>query len=75
MNDILINAMVSAAAEGDADAPGGRIHALIRAVAEHCAQIADKNPNAGEIIRQKFVYPTPTKTAAAARVASLIKRA
>ena len=67
MNDFLIRAMTSAAAEGE---PGERIYNLIRAIGEHCAQIADKHTNAGEVIRQQFVYPTPTKTSAASRVAA-----
>jgi hypothetical protein len=65
MNDFLIRAMMSAAAEGES---GERINNLIRAVGEHCAQMADSQ--AAERIRQQFVYPTPTKTAAAAHVAA-----
>jgi hypothetical protein len=70
MNDMLIRAMMSAAAEGES---GERIYNFIRALGEHCAQMADCDQTGAQIaerIRQQFVYPTPTKTAAAAHVAA-----
>lgn len=66
MNDFLIAAMIRNAAQGE---EGRRTHELIAGIAEHCAQIASKEgAQAPELIRQAFVYPTPTATAIAARV-------
>lgn len=67
MNDFLVNSMIRESAEE----PSGKLHALIRAVGEHCAQIAESSPQrAAGMIRQAFVYPTPTATAVAAVIAA-----
>lgn len=65
MNE-LINALIRASVQGAEE--GGRLRAMVQGVAEHCAQIAEKEgAQAPELIRQAFVYPTPTQTALAVR--------
>lgn len=66
MNEFLVAFLMRESAREE---PGLRIRELIRGVAERCAEIAaEQGDRAPEFIRQQFVYPTPTKSAEAARV-------
>jgi hypothetical protein len=67
MNVFLINSMIQASAAE----PDGKLDALVRAIGEHCAKVCEDHPQrAAGIIRQTFVYPTPTQTAVAAVMAA-----